>query len=259
MKGGFMELNQELLKNNYNIKTDNLENNSTKDLIFYLKNLIDNIDKIQYKNVVEYILIYSDTCNMIKEIFDLLENRLQQIRYKKMIRKKGVFGILKKIDFDLNMFIVSNFNNDFIFNNEKNKFILRDKRKKVGLGNKYRSIMPEEFNKFCNKILKALECIHNMRFIHFDLKPDNIMVDKDLNPYLIDFGFATTIPSDPESIAGTNGFINPNFFSIKNDRFIIDGRVDLWSFLVTISLIISLNDKLLWINLNDKNIINVKR
>lgn len=38
------------------------------------------------------------------------------------------------------------------------------------------------------KTAKALDCVHKRNYLHLDIKPDNIMLDFDYNPVLIDFG-----------------------------------------------------------------------
>jgi serine/threonine protein kinase len=51
---------------------------------------------------------------------------------------------------------------------------------------------------FFLQFLKGLEIVHRNGYAHRDLKPDNIMLDKDYNVKIIDFGFAG-------AIAGKNG------------------------------------------------------
>lgn len=54
-----------------------------------------------------------------------------------------------------------------------------------------------ENNKKCNffkstiKILETIDYIHSHNFIHKDIKPSNIIIDSNNNPYLLDFGTAT--------------------------------------------------------------------
>jgi len=38
-------------------------------------------------------------------------------------------------------------------------------------------------------IFKALEFLHKQGHVHNDIKPDNIMLDSDLNATIIDLGF----------------------------------------------------------------------
>ncbi len=54
-----------------------------------------------------------------------------------------------------------------------------------------RSTLPErELQRILLPILDGLELVHNAGFIHRDIKPDNIHIDADGNPVLLDFGSA---------------------------------------------------------------------
>ena len=50
-----------------------------------------------------------------------------------------------------------------------------------------------------------MEWLHSQNITHRDLKPDNVMIDSDGNPIIIDFGLANE--NDP--IAGTPGYRAP--------------------------------------------------
>jgi len=52
-----------------------------------------------------------------------------------------------------------------------------------------KDILTEEETRFyIAEILLALESVHKMNYIHRDLKPDNILLDKDGHIKLSDFG-----------------------------------------------------------------------
>ena len=73
------------------------------------------------------------------------------------------------------------------------------------------------------KILVALLDLHENGIIHKDLKPDNIRLDDELNPYLTDFGLSA--PTGSTALSGTTKFMAKEIL-LKQKQ---DGRVDIWS------------------------------
>jgi len=59
------------------------------------------------------------------------------------------------------------------------------------------------------QVCVALEHLHQAGYVHADLKPQNILVDGDLNVKLIDFGFAAKIGQKLSSYKGTFGYLAP--------------------------------------------------
>lgn len=70
-------------------------------------------------------------------------------------------------------------------------------------------------------VARGLEYLHqgcNTRILHFDIKPHNILLDKDLCPKISDFGLAKVCPDRASIISmlgarGTAGYIAPEVFS----------------------------------------------
>ena len=48
----------------------------------------------------------------------------------------------------------------------------------------------------CREILRGLVFLHNKSFLHRDIKSDNILIDKQGNVKLADFGFAVGLTSE---------------------------------------------------------------
>lgn len=84
---------------------------------------------------------------------------------------------------------------------------------------------------FITSICSAIYYLHLNGILHLDIKPDNIMVNKDGSAYLIDFGNSTFKSED--GIGGTYGYIPPEYysqgtFSEKSDMFSLG--VTVWEF-----------------------------
>ncbi|XP_041997063.1 rust resistance kinase Lr10-like isoform X2 [Salvia splendens] len=70
-------------------------------------------------------------------------------------------------------------------------------------------------------IARGLEYLHqgcNTRILHLDIKPQNILLDKDMNPRISDFGLAKLCPNRSSIVSmimarGTIGYIAPEVFS----------------------------------------------
>ncbi|KAM7511001.1 hypothetical protein LguiB_009876 [Lonicera macranthoides] len=80
------------------------------------------------------------------------------------------------------------------------------------------------------KGLKYLHILCNPSIIHFDIKPQNILLDGDFNVKISDFGLAKLIDRDQSqvqtAVKGTLGYVAPELFSGTN----ISAKADVFSF-----------------------------
>ncbi|KAJ6950318.1 G-type lectin S-receptor-like serine/threonine-protein kinase [Populus alba x Populus x berolinensis] len=103
----------------------------------------------------------------------------------------------------------------FIFDQTRNKFLDWQRR-----------------NLIIGGIARGLLYLHQdsrLRIIHRDLKASNILLDKDMNPKISDFGMARLfggdqIEADTNKVVGTYGYMPPEYvvdgrFSLKSDVF----------------------------------------
>eukprot|EP00347_Sterkiella_histriomuscorum_P015976 403354976 len=85
---------------------------------------------------------------------------------------------------------------------------------------------------YAAEILVALELLHSLNIIYRDLKPENVMIDKDGHIKLIDFGFAKKLSSQSKNRTltncGTLGYSAPEVLMGTNQGYSF--QVDIWSF-----------------------------
>ncbi|XP_062187003.1 cysteine-rich receptor-like protein kinase 25 [Phragmites australis] len=93
----------------------------------------------------------------------------------------------------------------------------------AGAHGEERSLSWEKLFDIAVGIARGLEYLHrgcNAHIVHFDIKPHNILLDRDLRPKISDFGLAKLCPQKESTISvsitgarGTIGYIAPEVFS----------------------------------------------
>lgn len=79
------------------------------------------------------------------------------------------------------------------------EFLDHDLKKFMEIHSKKDSLKPDLVKSIMFQILKAVDHMHSSRMLHRDLKPQNVLIDKDLNVKLADFGLGRSynIPIRP--------------------------------------------------------------
>ena len=80
-----------------------------------------------------------------------------------------------------------------------------------------------------SQVSRALSFAHDRGVVHRDLKPDNVMIGRFGEVYLLDWGLALRLSeraAEPVSVVGTPGFLAPEM--AKGDPTLVDARTDVY-------------------------------
>ena len=93
-----------------------------------------------------------------------------------------------------------------------------------------KSLSDDEIAELVSKVASACHELHSRELIHRDIKPGNIIVTQDGEPFVTDFGLAVTEERQrlhAGEFAGTLPYMAPE--QITRDTHMADGRTDIWA------------------------------
>lgn len=94
--------------------------------------------------------------------------------------------------------------------------------------------VPEKWARFyCAEVVMAVDAIHSMGFVHRDVKPDNMLLDKYGHLKLADFGTCMRMGPDglvrSDTAVGTPDYISPEVLKSQNGEGCYGRECDWWS------------------------------
>lgn len=153
---------------------------------------MEKYSKIEKVGEGTYGVVYKARTNKTGEIVALKKIRLEQedegvpstaireISLLKEMKDENVIKLLDIVHSEAKLYLVFEF-----LDMDLKKYM--DKVEKVGDGE---GLGPDIVKKFTYQLVKGVNYMHSRRVLHRDLKPQNLLVDKDGNLKIADFGLA---------------------------------------------------------------------
>lgn len=138
-------------------------------------------------------------------------------------------------------FIMAHSNSDWIvrlhhaFQDQKYLYMLMDYMPGGDLVNLLTNYdVPEKWAKFyCAEVVLAIDAIHQMGFVHRDVKPDNMLIDRNGHLKLADFGTCMKMDEDgfvrSDTAVGTPDYISPEVLKSQGGGGCYGRECDWWS------------------------------
>lgn len=95
---------------------------------------------------------------------------------------------------------------------------LRNRLDKLG------AFTPKKASEFLNPLASALDFIHQAGLVHRNIKPSNILLDEQGQPYLGDFSIVHPIETETQAFVGTPAYMSPEQMMGEN----LDSRTDIY-------------------------------
>lgn len=93
-------------------------------------------------------------------------------------------------------------------------------------------------NFYACEIILALEYLHSLSIVYRDLKPENLLLDKDGHLKITDFGFAKKLKDRTWTLCGTPEYLAPEIIQSKGHNKAVDWWALGWYFFYFIYVII---------------------
>ncbi|KFM72131.1 Rho-associated protein kinase 1, partial [Stegodyphus mimosarum] len=214
------------------------------------------------KNVESFLQRYERsanvivTCRMKPEDFTVIKTigrgafgEVQLVRRKSTkhvyaMKLLSKFEMIKRSDsafFWEERFIMANANSEWIvklhfaFQDHKYLYMVMDYMPGGDLVNLMSNYdVPEKWARFfCAEVVLAVDAIHAMGFVHRDVKPDNMLLDKHGHLKLADFGTCMRMGPDglvrSDTAVGTPDYISPEVLKSQGGEGLYGHECDWWS------------------------------
>jgi len=75
---------------------------------------------------------------------------------------------------------------------------------------------------YASEIVSSLDYLHSLDIVYRDLKPENLLIDKDGHLKIIDFGFAKRVTDRTWTLCGTPEYLAPEIIQSKGHNKAVD-------------------------------------
>ncbi|RDD46226.1 Rho-associated protein kinase 2, partial [Trichoplax sp. H2] len=188
------------------------------------------------KNVNNFLSRHEKTVNTISKY------RMKETDFKTLkVIGRGAFGEVRLVRHNISskiyaMKLLSKYEMiDYAFQNEKFLFLAMEYMPGGDMVNVMSNYeIPEKWAKFyVAEVSLALNYIHSMGFVHRDIKPDNMLLDKQGHVKLADFGTCMKMDKDgmvrSDNAVGTPDYISPEVLKSQGGNGHYGRECDWWS------------------------------